>query len=385
MSQLDLNEAHAVFRTSIKYFYKIAYLDFIPNCRFPLFNWLKMSILPLLNVLAGVISIKTIISLIGTSYDIVQFLYLIVLPLCYWQAVCKLLFCCVIFRNKFKDVIEFCNDIVQDRNSLMGSVRPSAVVKELKFGITLGKAFIVCASISLGAFIISTAQRTNFEFICYFKYPYIERESILYFPLNIGLQANTLIYTIGFIIYVDAIVFLIAEYFKGEFGTISKLLLKLNEGLTNVQCKRIIFTCYRSHVTTSNKLKILQEICWYIYLNQIYTSVLYMCMVLYMMRFGDSSITFYIVPPGVMAQICLLCYTGQIIRDGTMEVSDTLGMINWYRLNIVHQKYLILFMVFAQRSKGMHTFAFKDLDMTTYLQLLKAIFSYCAFLYTVLS
>ncbi|GAB0093029.1 hypothetical protein DMENIID0001_080810 [Sergentomyia squamirostris] len=261
------------------------------------------------------------------------------------------------------------------------------MTNDVKFGILVGKFFIICFTVTVLAFIVEALRRSNFTYVCYFTYPYVEKGSLLHIPLNIVLQMITVITGIGLMLYVDVINFFIVEYLKGEFRSISHLLISLNNDpdLSDAKSELLIFTTYCCHVKATEKLENLRKMCWYIYLNQAYSCVLYMCMCLYMIRFGESSPLFYFVSPGVLSSIFLMCYTGQIVLDGTSQVTDALGEIKWYRLNVRNQKNLILFMVFAQRSKGLGTFALNNIGMETFLQLLKAIFSYCAFLYTVLS
>ncbi|GAB0093030.1 hypothetical protein DMENIID0001_080820 [Sergentomyia squamirostris] len=322
-----------------------------------------------------------------SSFDIVQFLNLIVMILGYYQSTCKFIICCVIYREKLHSLLEYLDDLASNRDSLMWNIRTRVMTKDIKFVIKIGKFFAICCCGSTWAFIVAALLHSKFTYVAYFTYPFVKSGSMLDILLNIGLEAITIHTTVGIMISIDAINFFVSQYLKGEYGSISQLLLSLNNdsSLSDAKSEMIIFTSYRCHVKVTEKLGELQTMCWYIYLNQVYTSILYTCMILYMIRFGESSASFYFIPPGVICTIFLLCYTGQIVIDGTDQVIEALGQIKWYRLNVRNQRNLILFMVFAQRSRGLRTFAFSHIGMETFLQLLKAICSYWAFLYTVLS
>ncbi|XP_055691225.1 odorant receptor 4-like [Lutzomyia longipalpis] len=386
MSQSELEAIHAKFKIFLKFFHNAIELNFLPDCGLQIIIVLKMAILPASVLTVIVFSIQKIISIIGKTLNEVEFLYLIVLTCCNCQTISKFLICGVVMKKKLCSILMYPDEIIFNEDETMGRIRQKYVTNSLKFGYN-----IASCGISITTYQIFVVNETNFTSIMFFTFPHINKGSFLHIPLNLGAQSFILIYSIGLMVLVDILFIFMTMYFKGELESLSEFIGSLN-GLDIEDFEvdlegdhRKILRIFCEFYTKVMRIKrIFLDICWYTYLILFSTSIIYVCLLIYIMSFSSAGITIYIIPLAPLSQMFLVCFIGEMVYSSGEAVSTALTATNWYMMTTKNQKTFLMLLAFSQRPSFIRTFGFEKVTLHTFLQLMKAMGSYCAFLYTVL-
>uniref|UniRef100_A0A240SXV3 Odorant receptor n=1 Tax=Lutzomyia longipalpis TaxID=7200 RepID=A0A240SXV3_LUTLO len=77
-----------------------------------------------------------------------------------------------------------------------------------------------------------------------------------------------------------------------------------------------------------------------------------------------------------------LCILGQIIQVKADNLSETLYQTNWHELSLKDQKTFLIVLGMAQREYGLKAAGVYDINLYTFVQIIKIAFSYCAVLYS---
>uniref|UniRef100_A0A3F2ZEP6 Uncharacterized protein n=1 Tax=Phlebotomus papatasi TaxID=29031 RepID=A0A3F2ZEP6_PHLPP len=316
MSQSDFEAAHSKFKIFLKVFYGLSYLNFAPGSeRSVLLSCLKMAILPSVYLFHEVLSVKQIISLIERSFDPIELMYLIILCSCFFQSLSKFLICAVFYKDEFDVLVHYFDKLTITKN-ILTTVRKNILFKYLKFVYTVAKLYLFRVEIGILAYAVFALTWTNFTLTMFFRYPFAESGSLLDIPLNIIFQIIALHYTVGYMVLIDVLLLFIVFYFRGELDSIASHISNLNsdEKLSDQQYERIISEIHKFHLKTVRKLRIFQQFTWYIHLVQFSTNMIYLSIVIYMIRFADTSFAFALFHQELLHKCSCIAFSDRLLR-----------------------------------------------------------------------
>uniref|UniRef100_A0A3F2ZDE1 Odorant receptor n=1 Tax=Lutzomyia longipalpis TaxID=7200 RepID=A0A3F2ZDE1_LUTLO len=90
----------------------------------------------------------------------------------------------------------------------------------------------------------------------------------------------------------------------------------------------------------------------------------------------------YLIIAFAWGELLLLCLFGEFIKIKTEILSQTLYLTNWYDMSVKDQKTYLLILRMMQRTSGLKAAGMYDINMNTFVQLTKAIISYCGLILT---
>ncbi|XP_055692274.1 odorant receptor 4-like [Lutzomyia longipalpis] len=115
---------------------------------------------------------------------------------------------------------------------------------------------------------------------------------------------------------------------------------------------------------------------------QFFSSIVFFLIVFLFLRKGTENIDGYLLCLCALMQLLPLCLLGEFIRYKTDKLSDTLYLTNWYELSLKDQKVFLIILGMAQREYGLKAAGMYEVNLSTFIQIIKLAFSYCAILYT---
>uniref|UniRef100_A0A3F2ZDG6 Odorant receptor n=1 Tax=Lutzomyia longipalpis TaxID=7200 RepID=A0A3F2ZDG6_LUTLO len=378
MSQSQLEDSHRKFKAYLKFLFYTTQLNFLPDCRWRCIKYIEMAIMPSLLIFNTVLALTKFISLIGKSFDLAGFLYLIIMP-CAWAQVIVKFFITAVFYKKEMDAFVRYFDCQVFNTNILTKIRQRIMPRTINLANKFGSACVVAVS-GYHYFSLTTTKFTSVLF-----FSYVAETSFLHVPLNIILQSISMVYSIWLMTLVDILFLFMMVYFKGEFDSISLLFGELNEDriIPDKDCERILLESFKFHMKANEMLMIFRRICWFNLLVQFSTSLVYICMVLYMTNSTSTTSVFFIIPPAVVGQTLLVCYTGEIIKSSSEGVPISLAATKWYQMSIENQRFYLMVLTFTQQPTVLSTFGMNEVSLSAFLKILKMTFSYCAFLYTI--
>ncbi|XP_055692258.1 odorant receptor 4-like [Lutzomyia longipalpis] len=103
---------------------------------------------------------------------------------------------------------------------------------------------------------------------------------------------------------------------------------------------------------------------------------------IFVIRENIDDIPIYFAQLCIIFQILIPCLFCEIIVNKTERISAVLYQTNWYDLGVKDQKAFILALGMTQRNYGMKAAGMYDVNIYTFIQIIKLAISYCALLYT---
>ncbi|XP_055696749.1 odorant receptor 85b-like [Phlebotomus papatasi] len=183
----------------------------------------------------------------------------------------------------------------------------------------------------------------------------------------------------------DSLFFIFLAYFVGELNSLYEVILSLNDSeIVKTDSCRFLRYIYISHKNVLLNLRILQTIYWQLNLQFIATNFVYVCLLLMMVRFYDSSLTSFMAFVAGTTQLFVLCFFGQIIRNRTEAIGEALYNTRWYEMQLKEQTALLIMMAASQKPIGLSAGGIMNLSFNTFANILRTAFTYGAFLYTVI-
>ncbi|XP_055685253.1 odorant receptor 13a-like [Lutzomyia longipalpis] len=189
---------------------------------------------------------------------------------------------------------------------------------------------------------------------------------------------------IEMVLWSDIVIMAMIMYCAAELRSITELISRLDEDQSTSERRKILKTVYEMHRMIAEKASRLTLFFWYIYFEQLFMVMTYLCIILFSMQ--TISMTLFVLAVTVLVilmQIFILCFFGQIIRDSSEAMFDALYMTKWYEMELTDQKNLLIFMIRFFLPIRVQTFGFGVVSIFTFVQICKVSISYATILYTV--
>uniref|UniRef100_A0A240SY02 Odorant receptor n=1 Tax=Lutzomyia longipalpis TaxID=7200 RepID=A0A240SY02_LUTLO len=385
MPPLELEVFHDKYKIFLKIFQYATSLNFLPVSRLRFFNTWKIAIIPFSLILSISLSIYKV-STIQDNFDVVDLLYSIVVTCCMGQALSKFLIFAFFMGKKFSTVLVYLEDLVFAQSTVMSHLRQRVLSKSIKTGYKIVMIYFALCVVSFLAYLFYVLHEKKFTSIMFYTFPSVNKGSILHIPLNLIYQFLIFSYGIWYMVLTDMLFVFISMYFRGELASLSELIGGLDDERidSEKEHRRILHTFYEFHTKTKEMQRTFIDVCWYSYLVQFFTSTVYLCLMLYMMSFSAASFTLYFIPLAAMNQMFMVCLIGEILHTSGEDVINAFSATKWYLMTTRNQRIFLILLTFVQPPTIIKTFGFKEVTLHTFLQLVKAMGSYCAFLYTIL-
>lgn len=204
----------------------------------------------------------------------------------------------------------------------------------------------------------------------FFSFPGIPLNSILFYPINIIGQLILYFACLEILMWSDTIIMVCIMYCDAELRTIRDLILFLeNEEVVKTKSQFMLKLIYEVHRDIAQQAKELTDSFWHIYFIKLLTIMLYLCSVMFIFQSFDASL---IVPFNasmmMISQIFILCFFGQILRNSSEEMCDSLYMTKWYDMTTKNLKNLLMLMTRFHNPIKVETFGFGVISIYTFVQ-----------------
>uniref|UniRef100_A0A3F2ZEL6 Uncharacterized protein n=1 Tax=Phlebotomus papatasi TaxID=29031 RepID=A0A3F2ZEL6_PHLPP len=84
----------------------------------------------------------------------------------------------------------------------------------------------------------------------------------------------------------------------------------------------------------------------------------------------------------IVIQLFLPCFFGEFIKIRLERLSTTLYLTNWYDLKLKDQKSFLIILGMIQKEYGLKAAGLYDINIYTFIQIMKMAVSWCAFIFT---
>lgn len=211
---------------------------------------------------------------------------------------------------------------------------------------------------------------TNFSSPMRFLIPGLSRSSIFFFPANIIFQVTLYFAILHVIMGSDAVIMITICYFRSENQAVVEFIEQLDESeIVQKNCNGIFRNIYEVHHTVTWNMKKLLEGYWHIYFYKLFTIILYLCALLFIFQSVNISMMIVILCALIVtAQIFILCFFGQLLRNSSEVIAEALYMTKWYEMGIEDQKNLLLLLLRFQKAVKIEAFGFGTISIYTFVQ-----------------
>ncbi|GAB0087901.1 hypothetical protein DMENIID0001_022630 [Sergentomyia squamirostris] len=288
-------------------------------------------------------------------------------------------------KRKFVDIFTYFDVLIFKKSLNISHLREKHLRNNLKLSLLLSKFFLTVLTCMGVVVVIFNLYRTGFISPMLFTIPGLSVTSSLYKPLNIIYQVVFYFTIIETVIISDVVVMITISYIQGEYSTISDLIAYLDDSSTVPNTKNLLEIIYENHRELLSRVKGVTKIFWHVYFHKLFTITLYFCGTLVLIQSFDGSILIGImIIVAMVFQLFILCYFGQILENCSQKVAMDLYLTKWYEMTKSDQSSLLIIMITMQKVVRIDTFAFGNVSIYTFVQIIKAAASYATILYTVI-
>ncbi|XP_059608005.1 odorant receptor 85b-like [Phlebotomus argentipes] len=164
--------------------------------------------------------------------------------------------------------------------------------------------------------------------------------------------------------------------------TINDLIRLLDDKDKANQCPNILIVIYKKHSEIIKMLSTLNEIMYLISLIQLFTSTFMFLVLFTSARTQPMEMVFYLFQLCVISQLFLLCAFGEVIFSKTQVIFTQLYLTKWYDMSLSNQKAILMMMRMSEAPYGLKAGGMFDINMYTFIQIVKMAISYCAIIIT---
>uniref|UniRef100_A0A240SXZ1 Odorant receptor n=2 Tax=Lutzomyia longipalpis TaxID=7200 RepID=A0A240SXZ1_LUTLO len=183
--------------------------------------------------------------------------------------------------------------------------------------------------------------------------------------INVCILTPSFLLTAQSIFLGDCVFFLVVIYFCTEFSCIRDTIQQLNnEDFARKNARIVLREVYEAHTEIIKQFDRVNTVYTQILFLQMFTSFIYICSMMYLVRFANSP---YATMGNLFSMICqlvLICYCGQAIMNRSDEMADSLYNTTWYCMR--HQDQTSVLLLMMGMSKGNRLSAGGILDVSIY-------------------
>ncbi|GAB0087157.1 hypothetical protein DMENIID0001_014350 [Sergentomyia squamirostris] len=318
-----------------------------------------------------------------SNSDLLDLAFSFVFIIAFYQCLMVYLSIHVFNEEEIIAVLTYFDHIVKTSDSEISTIRRNILSGTLKNALLFSKCFLTCLC-SVGVIInIYDLNKTEWASPMLFTIPGIPRDSYFFYPTNIIFQIILYFSSIVMIIFSDAVIMVMIMYFQAQLKAITELLLKLDDEEVDQKATAIIRTVHEEHKEALHKFNDMARSFWHAYFHKLLAIMLYLCFTFFIFQsMNESLILGVMVVVSMVSEVYVLCYFGQMVRNSSEKMSDSLYTIRWYELKVRDQKNLLMLMMRFKYPFKVETFGFGTISVYTFVQICKAAVSYATILYT---
>ncbi|XP_055708770.1 odorant receptor 4-like [Phlebotomus papatasi] len=290
----------------------------------------------------------------------------------------------IMYRKAFHEIFFYFDGLI-DSVEFSSKVRKKHL--EWNVEVALKWTTIFLSFVTIGGLIVNCYDlyETNFSSPMRFLIPGLSRSSIFFFPANIIFQVTLYFAILHVIMGSDAVIMITICYFRSENQAVVEFIEQLDESeIVQKNCNGIFRNIYEVHQTVTWNMKKLLEGYWHIYFYKLFTIILYLCTLLFIFQSVNISMMIVLLCALIVtAQIFILCFFGQLLRNSSEAIAEALYMTKWYEMGIEDQKNLLLLLLRFQKAVKIEAFGFGTISIYTFVQIIKAAASYASIAYTI--
>uniref|UniRef100_A0A3F2ZEB8 Odorant receptor n=1 Tax=Phlebotomus papatasi TaxID=29031 RepID=A0A3F2ZEB8_PHLPP len=349
-------------------------------------NILVLSIYPLILLICGFFMVIEISKFrIGGNFTF--FAYLMVYFGSLYQSLWKY-FVFLWHDEKIKQIRKFIEDIQisTETTDLLSNIRRREYQEALKFYVLFVRACTAMMTYSVIALFSLNAYATNFTSGLMYTIPLLPETSAFYRPVNLIFQFISLVIIAVVFVASDFIFAILVGCLDGELRSIVAYILTMkDESNAKKQGKEILKTVYKNHLRLLLVLNDLRSIFWYLSLQMLLTSFLYICFTFFLARVVSISITTFILCFNSSSLLFIYSYLSQILLNRTEGVAHALWQTSWYNLAPDDQRNFLIILCMAQTPIGLSASGVTTISISTMVQVLKAAVTYGTLLFTLVN
>uniref|UniRef100_A0A3F2ZEJ4 Odorant receptor n=1 Tax=Phlebotomus papatasi TaxID=29031 RepID=A0A3F2ZEJ4_PHLPP len=359
------------------------YLEFLRKSASPIKNTVILSIFPTIMLVCWfLMAIEVAQFKIGGNLTI--FAHLMVYFGAFYQSLWKY-FSFIWHDEKIKRFKNFIEDVQTSIHSrcLLSNIRYREYEKVLKYYVSFVSVCIKAMVISVLLLYVFNAYVTDFTSGLMFTIPLLSETSLFYRPINLIFQF--ICFAIGASIFVegDLILVLIVGYLDAELKSIiAYILVMRDESIARENGREILKNVYSNHLRIQLILNDLRSIYWYLSIQLILTSFIYICFTFFLAKVVTISMGTFIILFNCTSLLFIFSYMSQILLNRTEEVAYALWQTSWYSLSVEDQLSFLKILHIAQKSKGLSAAGVTTISINTVVQVLKAAITYGTILFT---
>uniref|UniRef100_A0A905HRQ1 Odorant receptor n=1 Tax=Lutzomyia longipalpis TaxID=7200 RepID=A0A905HRQ1_LUTLO len=377
MSEKEIIFLHKKVLNIHRLFYNWATLDIFFSNPGKVLRFLKLSFVPIIFSLCVIFSIRTIIAVDNHIY----MCYSISFLGASYQACFKYYVIFIAHRKNFDKLVEYMKFLIKASNlDFANDIRRKCLKRNMSLALGIGRFLLVLFNTS-GTFVL-----------IYVYNPLFFKTSPIVFVNDVHDKKMIFMYyftVISFYIFLEIVVvgdvyFLtIFAYIEGELRALAEVIERLNDAeVAQNDSKEILLFVYESHLNVLANVRTLQKIYFHLNLQFIGTNFLYVCLLLYITRFYESTLIMYFTTFIMIFQLFIICFLGEILRSRTEAIGEALYHTQWYEMKQKEKLALLIMMAAGQEAVGLEAGGIMNLSLDTFVSVMKATVSYGAIMYT---
>uniref|UniRef100_A0A3F2ZDD0 Odorant receptor n=1 Tax=Lutzomyia longipalpis TaxID=7200 RepID=A0A3F2ZDD0_LUTLO len=377
MSEKEIIFLHKKVLNFHRIFYNWVTLDIFFSNPGKVLRFLKLCLVPMIFLLSVIFSILTNIAVDNHIF------------MCYsiaflgggYQACFKYYVIFIGHRKNFDKIVEYMKFLIMASHlDFANDIRRNCLKRNMHLALVIGRFLLVLFNTS-GIFVL-----------IYVYNPLFFKTSPIVFVNDVHDKKMIFMYyfvVISFFIFLEIVVvgdvyFLtIFAYIEGELRALAEVIERLNNAkVAQNDSKEILLFVHESHLKVLFNVRILQKIYFHLNLHFIGTNFLYVCLLLYITRFYESTLIMYFTTFLMILQLFIICFLGEILRSRTEAIGEALYHTQWYEMKQKEKLALLIMMALGQKAVGLEAGGIMNLSLDTFVSVMKATVSYGAVMYT---
>uniref|UniRef100_A0A7G3B6V1 Odorant receptor n=1 Tax=Lutzomyia longipalpis TaxID=7200 RepID=A0A7G3B6V1_LUTLO len=366
-----LSRYHSGLKKIVQYYFYIFRLDFLPQfkCKGINLNSLKLFVYPCMMVFSVSCSIWHVLCDLEDFSNIIDLSFSLSFIVGFAGSLGCFHTTTVLNSKIILSTLEYFDNVINAEDGFVTDIRRKHYLKYTKLAFWVGRIFLTIIGVS-GFMVISfDIYHSSNHTPMFYNIPGIPVESLFFYPVNFIVQSIIYYSGIEMVLWSDIVIMAMIMYCAAELRSITELISRLDEDQSTSERRKILKTVYEMHRMIAEKASRLTLFFWYIYFEQLFMVMTYLCIILFSMQ--TISMTLFVLAITVLVilmQIFILCFFGQIIRDSSEAMFDALYMTKWYEMELTDQKNLLIFMIRFFLPIRVQTFGFGVVSIFTFVQ-----------------
>uniref|UniRef100_A0A240SXZ7 Odorant receptor n=1 Tax=Lutzomyia longipalpis TaxID=7200 RepID=A0A240SXZ7_LUTLO len=283
------------------------------------------------------------------------------------------------FRKNFEALVDWLEElhVGKDENRSVQEIFDDELTKALKYCKIFTWACLALCSLSTITFLIKFVLNDTIVILI----PYLEPSiNMIFYQI---LQFICFLILTGWIITSDLSIVFIEFYVISFMKSINRMITSLSDlSQDKKKYSHNLLQILEKHVVMLRILRTFNEAVKLISLVQLFMSILLLLSIFLSIQANNEEIGMYITFASITLTLAMLCVFGQMIQTQTMDIFDNLYQTNWYDFTLYDQTILLLMMTNSCKAIGLKAAGMYDVNLTSFVEILKISFSYSVIVLT---